>query len=153
MEKTNKVQLFEDQPIRAAWDEEKEEWYFSIVDVVRVLTEQPTQRGASNYWAKTKQRMKKEGAGQLLTNCQQLRLKSFDDGKYYKRNETMDCQEKIKELRERTGMNRKEFCEHFGIPYQTVTDWERGQRKAPDYVLRLLEYYVRMHEVIPKSSS
>ncbi len=58
----------------------------------------------------------------------------------------MDCQEKIKELRKRTGMNRKEFCEHFGIPYQTVTDWERGQRKAPDYVLRLLEYYVRMQE-------
>lgn len=56
----------------------------------------------------------------------------------------MNCQEKIKELRKRTGMNRKEFCAHFGIPYQTVTDWERGQRRAPDYVLRLLEYYVRM---------
>ncbi len=64
----------------------------------------------------------------------------------------MDCQEKIKELRKRTGMNRKEFCEHFGIPYQTVTDWERGQRRAPDYVLRLLEYYVRMQEwgILPK---
>ena len=58
MENKNAIQLFEDQPIRAAWDEEKEEWFFSIVDVVRVLTEQPSQRGASNYWAKLKQRLK-----------------------------------------------------------------------------------------------
>ncbi len=57
----------------------------------------------------------------------------------------MDCQKKIKELREMTGMNRKEFCECMHIPYQTVTDWERGQRQAPEYVLRLLEYYVRMN--------
>ena len=84
MENRDSIQLFEDQPIRAAWDEEKEEWYFSIVDVVGVLTEQPTQRGASNYWAKLKQRLKAEGADQLLTNCQQLKLKSPKDGKSYK---------------------------------------------------------------------
>ena len=84
MENKNAIQLFEDQPIRAAWDEEKEEWYFSIVDVVRVLTEQPSQRGASNYWAKLKQRLKAEGADQLLTNCQQLKMKSPEDGKSYK---------------------------------------------------------------------
>ena len=54
----NKIQLFENQKIRSAWDEEREEWYFSIVDVVGVLTEQTTQRGASNYWAKLKQRLK-----------------------------------------------------------------------------------------------
>ena len=70
-------------PIRTAWDEEKEEWYFSIVDVVAVLTDQPDQRGASNYWAKLKQRLKKEGADQLLTNCQQLKMKSPKDGKRY----------------------------------------------------------------------
>ena len=84
MENKNAIQLFEDQPIRSAWDEEKEEWYFSIVDVVRVLTEQPSQRGASNYWAKLKQRLKAEGADQLLTNCQQLKMKSPEDGKSYK---------------------------------------------------------------------
>ena len=84
MENKNAIQLFEDQPIRAAWDEEKEEWFFSIVDVVRVLTEQPSQRGASNYWAKLKQRLKAEGADQLLTNCQQLKMKSPEDGKSYK---------------------------------------------------------------------
>ena len=78
-----KIQLFENQRIRTAWDEEKEEWYFSIVDVVAVLTDQPDQRGASNYWAKLKQRLKEEGADQLLTNCQQLKMKSPKDGKRY----------------------------------------------------------------------
>ncbi len=78
------IQLFEDQPIRMAWDAEKEEWYFSIVDVVGVLTEQTTPRGASNYWAKLKERLKAEGANQLLTNCQQLRMRSVKDGKRYK---------------------------------------------------------------------
>ena len=80
MDKNDKIQLFEDKRIRTAWDEEKEEWYFSIVDVVAVLTDQPTQRGASNYWAKLKQRLKEEGAEQLLTNCQQLKL-TAEDGK------------------------------------------------------------------------
>ncbi|MCC8105754.1 MAG: helix-turn-helix domain-containing protein [Clostridiales bacterium] len=59
----------------------------------------------------------------------------------------MECKEKIKELRERTGMNRKEFCEYFQIPYRTVTEWELGNRHAPDYVLRLLEYYIRMEKI------
>ena len=79
----DKIQLFENQRIRTAWDEEKEEWYFSIVDVVAVLTNQPDQRGASNYWAKLKQRLREEGADQLLTNCQQLKMKSPKDGKRY----------------------------------------------------------------------
>ena len=68
----DKLQKFEDQSIRTAWDEEQEEWYFSVVDVVNALTEQKTPRGASNYWAKLKQRLKAEGANELLTNCQQL---------------------------------------------------------------------------------
>ena len=83
MAQNDKIQLFENKRIRTAWDEEKEEWYFSIVDVVAVLTDQPDQRGASNYWAKLKQRLKEEGANQLLTNCQQLKMKSPKDGKRY----------------------------------------------------------------------
>ena len=83
MVQNDKIQLFENKRIRTAWDAEKEEWYFSIVDVVAVLTDQPDQRGASNYWAKLKQRLKEEGADQLLTNCQQLKLKSPKDGKRY----------------------------------------------------------------------
>ena len=57
---------------------------------------------------------------------------------------------KIKELRESTGMNRKEFCEYFEIPYRTVTEWERGTRKMPDYVLRLLAYKAKMEKLIIK---
>ena len=83
MAQNDKIQLFEDKRIRTAWDEEKEEWYFSIVDVVAVLTDQLDQRGASNYWAKLKQRLKEEGANQLLTNCQQLKMRSPKDGKRY----------------------------------------------------------------------
>lgn len=59
----------------------------------------------------------------------------------------MDCKKKIKELREMTGMNRKEFCDYFKIPYRTVTDWELDNRHAPEYVLRLLEYYIRMNNL------
>ena len=77
----NKIQLFEDKRIRTAWDEENEEWYFSIVDVVGILTEQPTPRGATLYWGKLKQRLKEEGS-ELLTNCQQLKLRAADGKRY-----------------------------------------------------------------------
>ena len=62
MDENNTILLFEDQAIRTAWDEEQEEWYFSIVDVVAVLTEQKTSRGASTYWTVLKKRLKDEGA-------------------------------------------------------------------------------------------
>ena len=64
--------------------------------------------------------------------------------------EKMETKDKIKELRESTGMNRKEFCKYFEIPYRTVTGWERGTRKMPDYVLRLLAYKVKMDDLIVK---
>ena len=76
MSEKNKIQLYEDKQIRTAWDEEKEEWYFSIVDVVSVLTEQKTPRNASTYWAVLKKRLKEEGADELLTNCKQLKMKA-----------------------------------------------------------------------------
>jgi len=74
----NSIKLFEDKRVRTAWDEAREEWLFSVVDVISALTEQQTQRGASNYWAKLKQRLKAEGANELLTNCQQLKMKAAD---------------------------------------------------------------------------
>lgn len=63
----------------------------------------------------------------------------------------MDRKAKIKELRESTGMNRKEFCKYFQIPYRTVTEWELDNRHAPEYVLRLLEYYIQ-HEIIKREN-
>ena len=79
MEGTENLQLFENQPIRTAWDSEKEEWYFSIVDVVGVLTESPN---PNNYWKVLKTRLKEEG-NESVTNCNQLKLKSPKDGKRY----------------------------------------------------------------------
>ncbi len=82
MDENNKIQLFEDKRIRTAWDEDTQEWYFSIVDVVGVLTDQQTPRSASTYWAVLKKRLNEEGANQLLTNCKQLKM-SAADGKRY----------------------------------------------------------------------
>ena len=79
---TEQLQLFEDQTIRTAWDEEKEEWYFSIVDVVGALTEQAGYDAARNYWKVLKIRLKEEG-NELVTKCNQLKMKSPKDGKKY----------------------------------------------------------------------
>ena len=65
----------------------------------------------------------------------------------------MEKFEKIRELRESTGMNRREFCDYFGIPYRTVTEWERDNRHAPDYVIRLLTYYIQMERLDGKKGS
>ena len=75
----DKIQLYEDQPIRTAWVEDEEEWYFSIVDVVGVLTEQTDYQKARKYWNKLKQRLSEEGS-QLVTNCHQLKM-TAQDGK------------------------------------------------------------------------
>ena len=77
IQENNKIQLYEDQPIRTAWDEENEEWYFSIVDAVCILTEQPDRRHGAKYWSVLKTRMKREGS-QLTTVCSQLKLKASD---------------------------------------------------------------------------
>lgn len=70
----NAIQLFGDQKIRVAWDVEQEEWYFSVVDVVAVLTVQPDYNTGRKYWNKLKQRLKEEGS-ELVTNCHQLKMR------------------------------------------------------------------------------
>ncbi len=74
----NPMNSFENKVIRTLWNEEDEEWYFSIVDVVGALTEQETQRSASTYWAVLKKRIVEESKNELLTNCKQLKMKSTD---------------------------------------------------------------------------
>lgn len=78
----NKIQVFENQKIRTAWDEENEEWYFSVVDVVGILSNQPDYDHARNYWKVLKNRIRKEG-NELVTQCNQLKLVSPKDGKRY----------------------------------------------------------------------
>ena len=76
------IQLFEGKKVRIVWDEEQEKYYFSVTDIVQVLTDQPTPRGASTYWAVLKKRLKEEGADELITNCKQLKLPAADGKKY-----------------------------------------------------------------------
>ena len=76
----DRIQLFEDKRIRTAWDEEKEEWYFSVIDVVAVLTDQPDYQAARNYWKVTKKRLKDEG-NETVTACNQLKMTASDGKK------------------------------------------------------------------------
>lgn len=77
MSNNEKIELYEDQPIRTAWNESEEEWYFSIVDVVGVLTESADYNTGRKYWNKLKQRLKDEGS-QLVTDCHQLKMLAAD---------------------------------------------------------------------------
>ena len=87
MTKQNAIQLFEEKKVRTVWDDETEEWYFSVVDVVGILTDSPN---PNNYWKVLKNRLKKEGS-QLVTNCNQLKMPA-SDGKYYK-TDVLDTQQ------------------------------------------------------------
>ncbi len=73
----SKIQLYDKQPIRTAWDEENEEWYFAIVDVVAVLTDSPNPQ---TYWRVMKKRLKDEG-NETVTNCNALKLRAADGKK------------------------------------------------------------------------
>jgi len=81
MSENNKIQVFGDKEVRKEWNEQEQDWYVSIVDVIEVLTDQPTHDGARKYWSVMKTRMKKEG-NELTTICSQLKMKSAD-GKLY----------------------------------------------------------------------
>lgn len=75
------IVLFEEQPVRRHWDEKQEKWYFSVVDIIAILTEQVDFQVARKYWNKLKERLKKEG-NQSVTNCHQLKMQA-SDGKFY----------------------------------------------------------------------
>lgn len=77
--KKTAVRLFEQKQVRSIWIEEQEKWYFSIIDVISILTDQPTHQGARNYWKVLKSRLTKEG-NQTVTNCNRLKLEA-EDGK------------------------------------------------------------------------
>ncbi len=79
---SNSIQLFEDKKIRTAWDDEKQEWYFSIIDVVGVLTEQSDYQTARNYWKVLKKRLKDEG-NESVTNCNRLKMTAADGKKRF----------------------------------------------------------------------
>lgn len=78
MNKKEQIQLFENRNVRTLWDEQEEEWYFSIVDVVAILTDQQDSKKASTYWSVLKGRLRKEGADEPLTKCKKLKMLSAD---------------------------------------------------------------------------
>ena len=78
MTQKESIRLFEERKVRAIWDDEQEEWYFSIVDVISILTDSPNPR---KYWSVLKTRMKREGS-ELTTNCSQLKMQAADGKKY-----------------------------------------------------------------------
>ena len=82
MTKKEALQIFEQKKVRTVWDDQEEKWYISIVDVCEILTDQPDYDHAKNYWKVLKHRLIKEG-GELVTNCNQLKLVSPKDGKKY----------------------------------------------------------------------
>lgn len=77
MTKKNQIQIFNDRKVRTVWDSEKEEWYFSVVDVEEVLTDSLDYQTARKYWNKLKERLIKEG-NETVTNCHQLKLPAAD---------------------------------------------------------------------------
>ena len=99
--KENKIQLFEKQQVRTVWDEENEKWWFSVLDIIAILTDQSDYKKVRNYWKWLKNKLKEEGSNlfainelvsntnqlnienELVTNCYQLKLLAAD-GKYYK---------------------------------------------------------------------
>lgn len=80
-EASKSIKLFEERQVRAEWDEENEKWWFSVIDIVAVLTEQPNFQTARKYWNKLKERLKKEG-NESVTNCHRLKLTAQDGKKY-----------------------------------------------------------------------
>ena len=129
MAQNDKIQLFEDKRIRTAWDEKKEEWYFSVVDVVAVLTDQPDQRHAAKYWSVLKTRLKKEGS-ELTTNCSQLKMRSADGKRY--NTDVADTEQLLRIVQsiseniavareggEAAGIARKAVEERTGVPVIT----------------------------------
>jgi len=76
-EKKNKIKLFEERQVRSVWDEETEKWWFSVVDIIAILTDQYDALTARKYWNKLKQRLREEG-NQTVTNCHQLKLLAPD---------------------------------------------------------------------------
>ncbi|WP_243860357.1 BRO family protein [Flavobacterium poyangense] len=103
------IQLFEEKKMRTIWNEDEEKWYFSIVDVIGVLTDS---LNARKYWSVLKTRLKKEGS-ELTTICSQLKMKSTD-GKYYK-TDVADTQQLFRLIQ--SVHHQKRSLLNYGLPY------------------------------------
>lgn len=103
MDKENAIKLFNNRKVRVLWDDDREKWYFSVVDVVGVLS---NSKNPNNYWKVLKNRLNKEGS-QLVTNCNQLKMQS-SDGKFYK-TDVMDTEQILRLVQSIPSPNAEPF--------------------------------------------
>jgi hypothetical protein len=128
------IKLFETKNVRTHWDEEKEQWYFSIVDVIAVLTDSPN---PNNYWKVMKHRLIKEGS-QLVTNCNQLKMQS-SDGKFYK-TDVADTEQILRLIQSIPSPKAEPFKQWLAmVGYERIEETEDPE-KALD---RAMETYLR----------
>jgi len=111
MTKENAIKLFQDHRVRVHWNEEDEKWFFSIVDIIGILTESVN---PNNYWKGLKSRLKKEGS-ELVTNCNQLKMES-SDGKYYK-TDVADTEQLLRQIQSIPSPTRREKFLKAGSRY------------------------------------
>ena len=135
MTKETALKLFEEKQIRSIWNEEDEKWYFSIVDVVGVLSES---LNPNNYWKVLKNRLKKEGS-QLVTNCNQLKLQSTD-GKFYK-TDVADTEQLFRLIQSIPSPK----AEPFKLWLAKVGSERLDEMQDPELSIdRALEYYLKL---------
>lgn len=135
MTKKNAVQLFENKKVRTIWDSEQEKWYFSIVDVIEVLTDSPNPR---KYWSVLKNRLKKEGS-ELTTNCSQLKMQSAD-GKFYK-TDVADTEQLFRLIQSIPSPK----AEPFKLWMAQVASERLDEMQDPELTIdRAMEQYVRL---------
>ena len=134
MTKENTIKLFQDQKVRVEWDKDQEKWYFSIVDVIEILTQSVNPR---KYWSVLKTRLKKEGS-ELATNCSQLKMQS-SDGKYYK-TDVADTEQLLRLIQSIPSPNAEPFKLWFAkVGYERIEETEDPE-KAFD---RAMETYLK----------
>ncbi|PZX61014.1 BRO family protein [Algoriphagus ratkowskyi] len=134
MTKDTAIKLFQDQRVRVEWDGEQEKWFFSIVDIIRILTASPNPR---KYWSVLKTRLKKEGS-ELATNCSQLKMRSAD-GKYYK-TDVADTEQLLRLIQSIPSPNAEPFKVWLAkVGYERIEETEDPE-KAFD---RAMETYLK----------
>jgi hypothetical protein len=135
MKQNQSLQLFEDKKVRTLWDEEQEKWYFSIVDVIEILTGSPNAR---KYWSVLKMRLKKEGS-QLTTNCSQLKMQSAD-GKFYK-TDVADTEQLFRLIQSIPSSN----AEPFKLWLAQIASERLEEMQDPELTIdRALEQYLQL---------
>jgi hypothetical protein len=108
----DKIQLIESRKIRSVWDEKSEKWWFSVIDIVAVLTDQPDYQKVRNYWKWLKNRLKEEGS-ELVSNTNQLKLTAADGKKYLTGSERVSTTNQLKILAPPSG-DKCAKCKKFG---------------------------------------